>query len=112
MTTITLPPGVLSTHREQLAAWLEANGIDSRQVPLTHPIRVEEGEGEGHGVVHYRVFALTPDGRRQLDGKHVVRSEPRAAPCTVPLPTLPPPLAAPHGDRHAPAPRPGPAKAT
>lgn len=111
MTTIS--PRGLSAHREQLAAWLKANGIDPRQVPLTHPLRVEEGGGGGrHGVIHYRVFSLTPDGRRQLDDKHVVLSEPRTAPCTVPLPALPPPPAAPHGDCRTPTPTPGPASVT
>ncbi|MGW7359458.1 hypothetical protein ACWGI0_23200 [Streptomyces sp. NPDC054802] len=112
MTTITLPPGVLSAHREQLAAWIKANGIDPAEVPLTHPLRGEAGEGQARAT-HHRGFIRTPDGRTQFaEGGTVVRTEQRTAPCTVPLPTLPPPLAAPHGEHRTPTPTLRPASAT
>ena len=88
MTTITIPPAVLSAHRVELALWLRANGITPGDVPLHHPIRVEEGDQ--HTVIHYRTFVLTADGHRQLDPDNPDQAwtEPHAAPCTTPLPDL------------------------
>lgn len=101
-----LTPDNLSTHRVQLASWIRANGIDPRQVPLAHPLRVGEGVGEGCGVIRYRAYVRTSDGHLEQDDQDPsgARTEQRSALCTVPLPTLTPnPSASEHG-QHAPAP--------
>lgn len=83
--TITFSPYLMRRHREALADWLHANGVDPNTVSADHAIRVEGG------VIRFRAFDLDTDGRRRADeaGTDVATVE-RTARCTRPAPALTP----------------------
>ncbi|MFE1451956.1 hypothetical protein [Streptomyces olivaceoviridis] len=53
------------SRREALCAWLTANGIDPKAVPLDADMTIEQGP-DGR-FLHCDVFDLDQDGRKQLD---------------------------------------------
>ncbi|GFH34304.1 hypothetical protein SCWH03_05180 [Streptomyces pacificus] len=88
MSGLTIPPEVIPLHLPELRAWVEANGLDPHDLPMCHPIRVEEGEGGA--VIRYRAFVRDADGRKQVDpgNPDEVWTEERTVPCAVPPPRL------------------------
>lgn len=86
--TTTIPPETIQAHVDVLRDWARANGLDPRDVPLDHPIRVEEGEGGT--VIRYRAYVRTEHGclTRSSDDPSHARTEARTTPCAVPLPPL------------------------
>lgn len=85
---VVFSPYVIRRHREQLAKWVTANGIEPNDVPDHHPLRVEEGT-DGP-VIRYRAYVRSEQGRVQSDPIHSgeALTEERTAPCTVPPPDL------------------------
>ncbi|MEU5322953.1 hypothetical protein AB0G67_40315 [Streptomyces sp. NPDC021056] len=75
----------MSDRRQQTAAWLDANGIPARDVPMDADITIEDGP-DGR-VIRCEVCDLDADGRRQPDdtGTRVATTF-----VTVPLKTEPP----------------------
>lgn len=86
--SVTFSPYLIRRHREQLAKWMKANGLDPSDIPDDYPLRVEEGEGGT--VIRYRAYVRTEDGSAQPDPDHSdeVLTEDRTVPCTVPAPDL------------------------
>ncbi|WP_432136818.1 hypothetical protein [Streptomyces sp. bgisy154] len=85
---ITITPEEVTTHREDLAAWVQANGIDPHTVPLGHPIRVEKGVAGP--VIVYRAYVRNERGWLQIDPENddEALTVECTAPCTVPPPDL------------------------
>lgn len=81
----------LSERQEATAAWLDANGIPARNVPLDADITIEDTP-DGR-TLRCEVFHLTADGHRQVD-EHGQRIA--IVFVTVPLRTEPPEWWQPH----------------
>ena len=60
--TVTFSPYLMRRHREQLADWLHANGVDVEVVSMQHAIHVE---GD---TIRYRAFDLSTDVQATKDG--------------------------------------------
>lgn len=76
---------ILTGRHDALADWLTANGINPADVPIDGDLTIADTE---HGrVIRCEVFALTDDGKHQLDDRREnVATEIRE----VPLKTDPP----------------------
>lgn len=85
---VTFSPYLIRRHRSRLAEWVKANGLNPNDIPLTHPIRVEDGD-DGP-VIRYVAYARTEEDVQQADSIHSdeVPTVERTAPCTVPPPDL------------------------
>jgi len=81
--SVVLSPHLMRRHREQVADWLHANGVDPNLVSADHPIQVK---GD---TIHYRAFDLDTDGKPVVDedaGSAVTVA--RTARCDRPAPDL------------------------
>ena len=81
--TITFSPYLMRRHREALADWLHANGVDVEVVSMHHAIHVE---GD---TIRYRAFDLSTDIQPTKDGPaDEAGTVERTARCTRPAPRL------------------------
>lgn len=72
----------ITGRREQVAAWLTANGIDPNDVPLDGPI-TEDSRGDGTPVIRYTVL-VREDGHRYATTTGPAAREDRETPLLVP----------------------------
>ncbi|GAA3153462.1 hypothetical protein ACFQ0X_43885 [Streptomyces rectiviolaceus] len=56
----------IDDRRKALRAWLTANGIRPRDVPINADLYLAPGPG-GTPHIHYEAFHLTSDGHQQVD---------------------------------------------
>lgn len=61
-----IEPPELETHREELAAWLKANGVNPSDVSASRPVVIEQHD-DGLYDVWYFAIVRTPDGTAQVD---------------------------------------------
>jgi hypothetical protein len=62
---LTIAREHIERHRLVLLLWIEANGIDSKLVPIDQPITVEQ-VGD-RTVICYREYQLSTEGNRMID---------------------------------------------
>ena len=73
--------------REELKAWLQANGIDPADVPIHANISIEPTKPRGAHLIRYTVYLRDTSGRKYQDpATHDAAQEER----TVPLLVQPP----------------------
>ena len=81
--SVILSPYLMRRHREQVADWLHANGVDPNLVSADHPIQVK---GD---TIHYRAFDLDTEGKPVMDeGAGSAVTVARTARCDRPAPDL------------------------
>ena len=81
--SVTYSPHLMRRHREQVADWLHANGVDPNLVSADHPIQVK---GD---TIHYQAFDLDTEGKRVMDeGASSAVTVARTARCDRPAPDL------------------------
>lgn len=81
---VTYSPYLMRRHHEQVADWLQANGVDPDVVAIDHPISVVDG------VIHYHVTDLDDAGQQAEDVEAVAPAAvARTARCVEPAPNLP-----------------------
>lgn len=61
-----IEPPELGEHRDELASWLTANGVDPKDVTADRPVVIEQHDN-GLYDVWYFVFVRTLKGERQVD---------------------------------------------